>query len=278
MQSVLQHTPPRIMGILNVTPDSFYDGGFYTHGDDALFHCEKMINEGADIIDIGGESTRPGATAVSVQEELERVATTVELFRERFDVLLSIDTRHVEVMETCLQLGADWINDVQALTATGAIECVAKHSAHVCLMHMLGEPQTMQKAPSYDDVVSEIKTFFSERIEACLKGGINPDRLMLDVGFGFGKTLDHQLILLNQLHEFSEMGYPLLIGLSRKSMFQTLLNLPIEERLPACLAATALAVYKGASVIRTHDVKATRECVQTIRAIQSSRTEEKCDD
>lgn len=253
---------PQIMGIMNITPESRYGGGFTRLCDEVLLRIEQMVNEGAAIIDIGGESTRPGAIPVPLQEELDRVMPILEAIKKRFPVLLSIDTLKVEVMKSALAIGVDIINDVNALRAKGATEAVANSQAIVCLMHMQGEPQTMQAAPHYEDVVAEVKSFLRERVQACLAAGIPKERIIIDPGFGFGKTLAHNSRLLNHLDEFKSLGVPVLVGLSRKIMIEAALNLPVEQRLYASLALAVLAITKGAAIIRTHDIKPTLEAVR----------------
>lgn len=260
---------PSVMGILNVTPDSYYDGGQYTQIDHALKHTEQMLQQGADIIDIGGESTRPGAEPVSVEDELKRVVPLVEAIKKRFDTIISVDTRQPAVMQAVLERGADMINDVQALGQEGSLEIVAKYKPYLCLMHMLGAPKTMQEAPEYDDVVGDIKAFLQEKMSLAIQAGIPKSKIILDPGFGFGKTLKHNLTLLNHLNEFKSLEAPLLIGISRKSMFEHLLGLKVEDRLFATLGATSIALWQGADIIRTHDVKATKDCLLTVHAIKT---------
>ncbi len=255
-------TMPRVMGILNVTPDSFYDKSRAQKLDDALYACDQMITDGVDIIDVGGESSRPGAEPVSLEQELERVLPILEAIHQRMDVELSVDTYKPQVMKEALGIGVDWINDIRALQEPKALEVVADSKANVCLMHMQNDPTTMQKNPNYHDVVCEVKSFLAERVKACVEAGIELSRINVDPGFGFGKSLEHNLFMLKHLGEFQVLGCGVLVGLSRKSMFKFLLGLECEDRLAATLAGTALAVAKGASVIRTHDVKATKECVQ----------------
>lgn len=250
------------MGILNVTPDSFYDGGHCTHVDDALKSCESMIQQGVDIIDLGGESSRPGSQAITPHQELARVQPVLESIKQRFDIPVSIDTRNPMVMQACLELGADWINDIQALQNPEALDTVSSFKPTVCLMHMQGTPNTMQAAPLYTDVVNEVAAFLKSRIQACLDAGLAMEKIYVDPGFGFGKTLHHNMALLNHLREFKLLGAKVLVGLSRKSMIGELLKLPPEERLNGSLSAASIAVYHGADVVRVHaqDVRATREC------------------
>lgn len=258
------------MGILNVTPDSFSDGGDFISVDKALERAYLMVEEGAAIIDIGGESTRPGALPVSVQEELDRVLPIVEGLVAELSVPLSIDTSKPEVMRAAVQAGAGLINDVRALSAEGALQTVYELKVPVCLMHMQGEPRGMQHSPQYRDVVSEVKGFLADRVEACLKAGIGRESLIVDPGFGFGKGLVHNLSLLRHLGVIAELGLPLLVGLSRKSMFGALLNLPVDRRLYASLSAAVIAVLRGASIIRVHDVGATVEAIAVVQAVEQA--------
>lgn len=260
-------TTPIVMGILNVTPDSFSDGGQFDTVNQAVDHVRKMSAAGADIIDIGGESTRPGAEPVSVQEELDRVIPVIEALGQ--EVTFSIDTSKPEVMRAAVKAGASMVNDVYALRAEGAIEVVAGLNVPVCLMHMQGEPRTMQTEPQYTDVVQEIKVFLMERVEECKKAGIQNDNIIIDPGFGFGKTLQHNLLLLKYLKTFVDTGFPVLAGVSRKSMFGQLLDLPVDERSNASLAAAVIAVMSGVRIIRTHDVRPTVEALKVCYSIQN---------
>jgi dihydropteroate synthase len=255
------------MGIINVTPDSFSDGGLFVSTKSALQRGIDIAREGADIIDIGGESTRPGAKPVSAQEELDRVVPVIESLTAELSTPLSIDTSKPEVMYAAIEAGAGLINDVRALQTDGALEMASDLNVPVCLMHMQGEPKTMQERPRYREVVSTVKAFLTSRVEACLKAGIPHDFLVLDPGFGFGKTLSHNLCLLGNIGEITELGYPVLVGLSRKSMFGALLDLPIDRRLYASLSAAVIATINGASIIRVHDVKATVEALEVVRAV-----------
>ncbi|WP_299696024.1 dihydropteroate synthase [Hydrocarboniphaga sp.] len=268
---LLDLSEPLVMGILNLTPDSFSDGGRYAARDAALRRVETMIGEGAVIIDVGGESTRPGARPVSVAEELDRVVPLIEALRAGSDILISIDTLKPDVMDASCAAGADLINDVLALQAPGALAVAERHRVAVCLMHMQGEPRTMQAAPHYDDVVIEVGAFLNQRLQACIDAGIDAECVVLDPGFGFGKTLQHNLELLADLPRMRVGGRPVLAGLSRKSMFQKLLGLPVDQRLHASLAAAALAVWQGASIIRAHDVRATVEAVRVAAAVLRAR-------
>ncbi|WP_428309290.1 dihydropteroate synthase [Hydrocarboniphaga sp.] len=268
---LLDLSEPLVMGILNLTPDSFSDGGRFAARDAALRHAETMIGEGAAIIDVGGESTRPGATPVPVDEELARVVPLIESLRGSSDVLISIDTLKPEVMDAACTAGADLINDVLALQAPGALSVARRHRVAVCLMHMQGQPRTMQAAPHYDDVVAEVGAFLEQRLQACIAAGMPAECVALDPGFGFGKSLQHNLQLLADLPQIRAGGRPILAGLSRKSMFQKLLGLPVEQRLHASIAAATLAVWQGASIIRAHDVRATVEAVRVAAAVSQSK-------
>ena len=244
---------PRVMGILNVTPDSFSDGGRFNSLDNAYQRACQMVEEGADFIDIGGESTRPGAQPVSTQEELDRVMPVVEKIHRNLDVVISLDTSNPEVMREGAALGAGLINDVRALDRPGALEAAADTGLAVCLMHWQGEPQTMQQAPHYDDVVAEVAEYLAQKVEACVAAGIQRERLVLDPGFGFGKTLQHNLTLMAHLATLCE-GLPVLVGVSRKSMIGLTLNKPVEDRLYGGLALAVLSVVAGARILRVHDV------------------------
>jgi len=259
---------PQVMGILNVTPDSFSDGGHFFYMDSALKQARKMLEEGAEIIDIGGESTRPGAQAVSVQQELDRVIPVVEKIRAEFPISISVDTSKSLVMSEAIAVGADMINDVMALRAEASLAAVAaSKTVQVCLMHIQGEPRTMQNNPHYDNVVNDIKTFLLERVQACLEAGIASNRLLIDPGFGFGKTVAHNLQLMQRLEVLTELDYPVLVGVSRKSLIGHLLNKTVTERLYGGLALAVLAVSKGARVIRTHDVGATVDALKMTHAV-----------
>lgn len=256
-----------IMGILNVTPDSFSDGGSFNSLDRALFHAERMINQGATLIDVGGESTRPGAAKVSLQEELDRVIPVVEAIHKNLDTIISVDTSTPQVITQSSAVGAGLINDVRALQREGALDAAASTNLPICLMHMQGQPDTMQKAPSYDDVVSDIHAFLAERIHACAAVGINKERLILDPGFGFGKALEHNYQLLNQLETFHKLGLPLLVGVSRKTMIGKVLNdRPADQRLMGSVAAAVIAAMKGASILRVHDVAETCDAIKIVEA------------
>lgn len=260
---------PLLMGILNVTPDSFSDGGSYNRLDAALAHAERLLADGADILDIGGESTRPGAPYVSPEEELQRVLPVLQRLAA-LQVPLSLDTRRTSVMRAALQAGAvDLINDVSALEDDGALALVAAANVGICLMHKQGNPDTMQQQPDYADVVQEVGSYLARRIELCLENGIARDRLLADPGFGFGKTLEHNLELLRALPQLEALaGAPLLVGMSRKSMLGAITGEPQpDQRLGASVAAALLAAQRGAKVIRVHDVKATHQALQVWQAL-----------
>jgi len=263
---------PLVMGILNVTPDSFSDGARFHQKDAAIRQASKLVGEGADVLDVGGESTRPGAAAVSVQEELDRVVPVVEAIISETGVPISVDTSKPEVMDEVVRKGVGMINDVRALREPGAIDVMSGYpNVAICLMHMQGEPRTMQTNPEYNDVVSDVKEFLSDRIEACVTAGIDKTRLVLDPGFGFGKMLDHNLQLLKRMEEFQVLGCPVLAGISRKSMIGAVLNdAPVDQRLYGSLAAAVIAAMKGADIIRVHDVKPTADALKLVAAIQRS--------
>lgn len=259
---------PRIMGVLNRTPDSFSDGGAFTDFDAALAHARAMLAEGADIIDVGGESTRPGAAPVPAEEELKRVLPLVERLAGELGARVSVDTSKPEVMRAAVKAGAVMINDVYALRQPGALEATAESGVAVCLMHMQGEPRSMQKDPHYRDVTVEVRDFLLARVEACLGAGIPREAIALDPGFGFGKTREHNLTLLRRLPELAALGYPLLVGLSRKSLLGALLGgRPVEQRLHASVAAATVAAMNGAHILRVHDVAATDDALKVAWAV-----------
>lgn len=258
---------PRVMGILNVTPDSFSDGGRFIQRDRAVAQALRMVEEGAALIDVGGESTRPGAADVSVEEELERVIPVIDALADRLPVPISVDTSKPQVMREAVQAGAGLINDVRALREPGALEAAAEAKVPVCLMHMRGAPRAMQQAPVYQDVVGEVKTFLAERVEACLAVGITRERLLIDPGFGFGKTLRHNLLLLRHLASFKELGLPVLVGVSRKSMIGAILDVPVEQRLYGSLGLAVFAALQGAVLLRAHDVGATVQALAACQAV-----------
>ena len=258
---------PRVMGVLNRTPDSFSDGGQFTAFDEALAQAQKMLGEGADIIDVGGESTRPGAAEVSVGEELARVIPLIEKLVKDLGATVSVDTSKPEVMQAAVAAGAAMINDVYALRRPGALETAAAANAGLCLMHMQGEPRTMQYDPQYEDVIGEVAGFLQERAEKVQAAGVVRERIVLDPGFGFGKNLEHNLMLLRRLPEIAALGYPVLVGLSRKSMIGTLLGgKPVEQRVQGSVAAAVIAAQNGASIVRVHDVAPTVEALKIVMA------------
>lgn len=258
---------PLVMGVVNVTPDSFYDGGRYADAGAAIDHARRLAAEGADLLDIGGESTRPGSTGVEAEEELRRLLPVLDSL-VALGVPVSVDTTKPEVMRVAIEHGAAMINDVTALAAPGALESVAGSEAGVCLMHMQGEPRTMQVAPTYQDVVGEVGGFLAVRAAACVAAGVAPDRIVIDPGFGFGKTPEHNLELLRQLDRIAALGYPVLAGWSRKSTLGRITGRPAEERLAASLAAALIAVQRGARIVRVHDVAATRDALAVLAAVQ----------
>ncbi|WP_122544679.1 dihydropteroate synthase [Pseudomonas viridiflava] len=264
----LAHT--HVMGILNATPDSFSDGGRYSQLDAALRHAQEMVAAGATLIDVGGESTRPGARPVSPAEEVDRVAPVVELIARELDVIISVDTSTPEVIVESARLGAGLINDVRSLRRPGALEAAAATGLPVCLMHMLGEPGDMQDNPHYQDLVGEVSAFLADRMERCEAAGIPRERVILDPGFGFAKTLEHNLSLFRHMETLHALGRPLLVGVSRKSMIGAVLGRPVDERLIGGLALAALAMTKGARILRVHDVAETADVVRMIAAVQTA--------
>ncbi|MEQ1963899.1 dihydropteroate synthase [Xenorhabdus khoisanae] len=269
--SVLDLSCPQVMGILNVTPDSFSDGGTHNTFDTALRHAAKMIEDGAAIIDVGGESTRPGADEVGEQEELDRVVPVIEALAQRFDVWISVDTSKAVVMKASAKAGAHIINDIRALQEPGALDAAAQTGLPVCLMHMQGQPRTMQSEPHYEDVLSEVKTFLNSQIELCIAAGIAKNNLILDPGFGFGKNLSHNYQLLAHLQELHHFGLPILAGMSRKSMIGQLLHVPPQERVTGSVACAVIAAMQGAQIIRVHDVKETVQAMQIVQATLSAQ-------
>ena len=255
-----------VMAILNVTPDSFSDGGKFTHLDTALKQAEKMVNAGVSFIDIGGESTRPGAPDVGLQQELDRVIPIIEAVHQRFDTWISIDTSKAIVMHEAVNAGADLINDVRALQEPNALEVAAKATVPICLMHMQGQPRTMQSAPTYNELFTDVTSFLEERISACQSVGIAKDKLILDPGFGFGKTLAHNYQLLAELERFHSLGLPILAGMSRKSMIFKLLDVEPQQATSGSLACATIAAMKGAQIIRVHDFEQTMDVVKVCQA------------
>lgn len=264
---LLDLTSPKIMGILNFTPDSFSDSGQFFTLDKALFQVEKMLNDGADIIDIGGESTRQNAEIVTLEQELERVVPLVEAVRKRFDCLISVDSSKAEVFRQSALVGADILNDIRALQEPNALETAVELGLPVCLMHMQGTPQNMQQNPKYDDVVEEVADFLNQRIFACTMAGIPKEHIILDVGFGFGKTVQHNYQLLKHLNAFVASGYPVLAGLSRKSMIGNVVNKPVDQRVAGSIAGALLAVQNGAKIVRVHDVAETADALKVWQAM-----------
>ncbi|ASU21583.1 dihydropteroate synthase [Vibrio qinghaiensis] len=258
---------PHVMGILNMTPDSFSDGGKFNALDLALEHADKMIAAGVSIIDIGGESTRPGAPEVTLDDELSRVIPIIKAIRAKHDVWISIDTSKAEVMRQAVEAGADLINDVRALQEPGALEVAAKAQVPVCIMHMQGQPRTMQTSPHYQDVLADVKLFLEDRVAACTRAGIARENIILDPGFGFGKTVEHNYHLLAHLDAFHQFGLPILAGMSRKSMIFKILNKKPAECMVASVTCAAVAAMKGAHIIRVHDVNETIEAMKIVQTI-----------
>ncbi|ATV44092.1 dihydropteroate synthase [Pectobacterium brasiliense] len=269
--STLDLSCPHIMGILNVTPDSFSDGGKHNKLDAALLHVQEMVNAGATLIDIGGESTRPGAAEVSTEEELNRVVPVVEAIAKRFDVWISVDTSKPEVMTASAQAGAHLINDIRALQEPGALEAAAATGLPVCLMHMQGMPRTMQHKPHYDDLMQDIGDFLQQQIDRCVSANIPKSKLLLDPGFGFGKNLAHNYALLARLSELHRFELPLLVGMSRKSMIGQILNVPPAQRVHGSIACAVIAAMQGAQIIRVHDVKETADAMRIVEATLSAK-------
>lgn len=268
---------PQVMGIVNVTPDSFSDGGRFVSVSAALQQAERMVEEGATLIDVGGESTRPGAAPVSQQQELDRVIPVVERLRRELDVAISVDTSTAAVMTESTRAGAHLINDVRALQRPGALTAAAKSGLPVCLMHMQGEPDSMQNSPRYADVVQDVLVFLRQRIDACVESGIPRDQLLVDPGFGFGKTLRHNLSLMNRLDALATLQVPVLVGVSRKSMIGSVLNRPVDQRLFGSIALAVMAVQKGARIIRAHDVAATVDAVRMAHAVIQESLDQEAD-
>lgn len=261
---------PLVMGIVNVTPDSFFDGGSHAQRDDALAHAQLLIDEGADILDIGGESTRPGARPVTIQEELDRVLPVIEGLRGA-PVPISIDTFKPEVMRAAIAAGVQMVNDIDALQDPAAMHAVAGSDVAVCLMHKQGKPQTMQEHPDYQDVVAEVHAFLTTRVAAAEAAGIRRSRIVIDPGFGFGKTLAHNLAMLRELSKLTDLGVPVLAGLSRKSMLGTLTGRDVGQRMAASVAAALIAVQHGAGIVRVHDVRATVDALKVFTAVNGDR-------
>lgn len=254
------------MGVVNVTPDSFSDGGLFLDAERAIEHAQRLVEEGADLIDVGGESSRPGSDPVSEDEELKRVGPVVKALAAKLNVPVSVDTYKPSTADRCLDLGATMLNDVTGLRDAAMREVVARHDVPVVVMHMQGEPKTMQAEPSYGDVVAEVKAFLAQRAREAEAAGVR--QTIIDPGIGFGKTVAHNMTLLRRLAEFSELPYPLLVGVSRKSSIGAITGAPVDERLPGTLAATAIAVLNGADIVRVHDVKECKQAVQVAEAIR----------
>jgi dihydropteroate synthase len=264
---MLDLSEARVMGILNVTPNSFSDGGKFSHIDDALIHALQLIDDGADIIDVGGESTRPGAAPVPIQEELDRVIPVIEKLKSETDALISCDTSKTQVMADAITAGVCIINDVRALQDEGAIGLIAKTDVSVCLMHMQGLPDTMQDKPEYSDVLSEVMAFLQSRIDDCVANGVKANQVIVDPGFGFGKSLEHNLYLLKHIEQFAEIA-PVLVGISRKTMLGQITGRDINERLSGSIAAAVYAAMHSAKIIRVHDVKETVDALKVVKAIE----------
>ncbi|KGQ42244.1 dihydropteroate synthase [Gallibacterium anatis] len=269
-QRVLDLSQTQVMGILNVTPDSFSDSGKFFSLDKALYHTEEMLKQGASIIDVGGESTRSMAEEVTLQQELDRVIPVVEAIRQRFDCWISVDTSKAEVMKAAADAGMDLINDIRALTEENALQTAAELDLPVCLMHMQGQPKTMQANPEYQNVVEEVLAWLLQRAEICEQAGVRKENIILDIGFGYGKTLQHNYQLLNHLEQFVATGYPLLIGLSRKSMIGNLLQKDVNHRLVGSVAGALISVMKGAHIVRVHDVEATVDALKVWQATKAA--------
>jgi len=266
LQRILQQNRPLIMGVINVTPDSFSDGGYFDTTEKAIEQARRLIQEGADILDIGGESTRPGSRSVGGDEELLRVMPVIE-FALSMDIPVSVDTSKPEVMRAKIDAGVDLVNDINALRAPGALDVVADSAVMICLMHMQGKPETMQHNPQYSDVVAEVISFLEQRVAAAVSTGIERERIIIDPGFGFGKTFEHNLMLLRGLDRLVSTNFPVLAGLSRKSMLGTITGNAVNDRVHASVAAALLAVGQGARIIRVHDVKATRDAFSVFAAV-----------
>lgn len=259
-----------VMGVLNVTPDSFSDGGRFNRQDAAILRARHMVADGAAFVDVGGESTRPGAAKVSIQEELDRVCPVVEAISRELDVIVSVDTSTPEVMSETAKLGAGLINDVRALQRDEALAAVAAAGLPVCIMHIQGEPETMQDSPEYQNVLRDVAEFLTQRVRAAVQAGIDARNIILDPGFGFGKNLEHNVRLLASLEQLHALGHPLLVGMSRKSMLGHITGREVDERLPASLAAATISAMKGASIIRAHDVKETVDAVRVVMAVKEA--------
>lgn len=265
----LDLSSPKVMGILNVTPDSFSDGGHFCNIDSALKQASNMVEQGATIIDIGGESTRPGAADVALQEELDRVVPVIEKMSQNIDCWISIDSSKATVMREAVNAGAHLINDVRALQEEGALKVAVDAQVPICLMHMQGAPRSMQTAPNYENVVTEVEAFLLQRAQVCQTAGVKKENIILDLGFGFGKQLQHNFELLAATKQFVTLGYPILTGVSRKSMFGHLLNRDINERLAGSLAGALIAIQQGSQIIRVHDVAETVDIIKVLQEVNS---------
>jgi len=263
----LDLSSPKVMGVLNVTPDSFSDGEKFFNSKSAFDQALLMIEEGASIIDVGGESTRPGSYAVSSQEQIDRIIPVIEFLKKETNTIISVDTGNAHVIRVAINAGAEFINDVYGLSQTGVIESIAQSSVGVCIMHMQGNPSTMQENPSYKKLPEEIIHFFNNRIKMCMEAGIQRDRITIDPGFGFGKNDEHNLCLLTSLKDFHKVGQPIMVGFSRKGMLGGLTGQPVDQRLAAGIAAAVIAIKKGANIIRTHDVASTIDAIKVAQAI-----------
>ena len=265
----LDLSKPKIMGVLNITPDSFSDGGKYQSLDQALSACEKMIDEGASIIDVGGESTKPGSNPIEAGIQIDRVIPVIQSIKKNFDTIVSVDTGDPVVMREAIKNGAEIVNDVYALKNTGAMDFLSGENKAICLMHMKGSPSTMQENPVYDDLMTEIKSFLEERINFCLRAGKNRESLIIDPGFGFGKTLRHNILLLKNIEQLKYLKVPICIGISRKSFIGKITNKTINERLYGSLGATLIALQNGANIIRTHDVGPTTDIINLYNSLNN---------
>jgi len=261
------------MGVINTTPDSFSDGGLYDTAESAFHHAQKLINGGVDILDVGGESTRPGSRNVDVGEELSRTIPLIQAVREISDIPISIDTSKPEVMRQAVEAGATMINSIWALQQDNELETAAELGVSVCLMHMQGTPETMQNNPTYTDVVAEVMEFLRQRIDAAIAASINRTSIIIDPGFGFGKTLQHNLLLLGSLEKFKSLGVPLLVGMSRKSMIGSILDKPVDARLYGSIATAVIAALSGADIVRVHDVAETVDAVAIVNAVKQAKSE-----
>ena len=265
----LDLSKPKIMGVLNITPDSFSDGGKYQSLDHALSACEKMIDEGASIIDVGGESTKPGSSPIEAGIQIDRVIPVIQSIKKNFDTIVSVDTGDPVVMREAIKNGAEIVNDVYALKNTVDMDFLSGENKAICLMHMKGSPSTMQENPVYDDLMTEIKDFLEERINFCLRAGKNRESLIIDPGFGFGKTLRHNILLLKNIEQLKYLKVPICIGISRKSFIGKITNKTINERLYGSLGATLIALQNGANIIRTHDVGPTRDIIKLYNSLNN---------